>query len=237
MPTERPALTKEQVAQAESRIGITHPVLTVIENHLPTLIQLSNDYPKTSDNQGQSQYIREHYGFLADAFVEAGPYTLEPLDLIAIWSRVTRGVFPLYARYRLAGMVSSIYAIQGVENPEWRKFPRHYLETGELPECVTRDRGGLLYVQSRLRQIGESLEDIDFYIYGTREPAMSYAFQLAKREAEGDEEAKKKLEALILHEKTHTTPILSELLENFGNGYVSLYWPIEKTLGVLIETT
>lgn len=229
MPTERPILTAEQVATAENRRGVIHPVLAVIDHHLPTIARLHEGYAQITNNQEQQRFVSANYGFFADALVETGPYSLEPSELIVIWSRA-REVFSGYHRYSLAGMVSSAYAIQGAKNPEWRKFPRHYLETHELPEGVARDKSGLLHVQSRLDQVGESLEDISFYVYGTRKSAMSHAFQLAKRESEGDEEAKKELESLIAHEKAHKTPTLGELHENFGNGYVPLYFPIRDAL-------
>lgn len=215
MTAERPVLTKEQVTEAESRVGFSHPVLTVIESHRSKLVQLSEAYPKTTPD-GQHQYIRENYGFLADALVEAGPYTIEPLDLIAIWSLATTGLFPNYARYRLAEMVSGAYAIQGTENPEWRKFPRYTLEINELPEGVKRDKNELIYVQNRLDQVYANLDEIQFYIYGSRESSMHHVFILAKRSAEGDEAAKKELDALTLNEQMHKTPVLNELMENFG---------------------
>jgi hypothetical protein len=232
MSVERPILSGKQIARAERREGVSHPVLSVLEQHLPTIIQLNEGYSSLTDNQEQQRYIKKHYGFLADALVEAGPYTLEPTDLIAIWSRAQE-VFSGYHQQALAGMVSSVYAIQGAENSEWRKFPRHYLETSQLPEGVIKDKGGLLYVKSRLDQIGESLDDIDFYTYGTREPRMTYAFNLAKRGSEGDEAAKKELERLIAHEKAHQTPVLEAFHANFRNGYIPLYFPIVRALETL----
>ena len=232
MPVERPLLTKDQVAQAESRIGFTHPVLTVIEYNLPAIVQLAKGYSQIIDNQEQQRYIRRQYGFLADAIVEVGSYTLEPTDLIAIWSRA-REVFSGYHRYALAGMVSSAFAVQGAENPEWRKFPRHYLETSQLPEGVARDQNGLLDVCSKLNHIRESLGEISFYVNGTRESAMSHAFELAKRGSNGDKEAEQELETLIAHQKAHTTPTLAEIYENFGNGFTPLYFPIQRALEAL----
>jgi hypothetical protein len=226
---QRPELTGEQVSRAERRDGITHPVLSVIEQHLPTINHLTEGYSQITNNQEQQRYIREHYGFLADAFVEAGPYTMEPTDIVAIWSRATE-VFSGYHRYALAQMISSAYAIQGLDNPEWRRYPRHYLETSELPEEVTEDRDGMLHAQSRLDEIDRSLKDIDFYVYGTHESAMSLAFNLSKKEAAGDQEAKRQLEELIAHQESRTTPVLGQIHENFGNGLYPLYFPLMNAL-------
>jgi len=53
MSVERPLLTKKQVTQAEARIGFTHPVLNVIEEHLPVITSLSVGYSQITDNQEQ----------------------------------------------------------------------------------------------------------------------------------------------------------------------------------------
>lgn len=233
MTPEISPLTPEIVARAECRVGVTHPVISVIDKHLPTIRNLNEGYALLTDNQEQQRYIEEHYGFFADALVEALPFTLEPTDLISIWSRAIE-VFSGYHRYALVGMVSRAYAIQGLENPEWKKFPRHYLETRELPEGVLKDKSGLLHVKSRFYEIVQSLNDLDFYVYGMKGSAFEYAGQLAKREKDGDITAKEELERLVAHQKAHTTPTLGELHENFGNGLIWSYTISEtlRTLGV-----
>lgn len=234
MSAERPILTPEQYARAERRDDISHPVITVLDHHLPTLIRINQGYSAITGNQEQFAYISQNYGFLADALTEAGAYTLEPEDLIAIWSRA-REIFPQsrYQRYALAGMVSSVYAIQGVENPEWRRFPRHYLETSELPEGVTRDRNGLVHVSSRLDDVGDSLDELNRYVFGTKESGMEIAANLAKKLRDGDPDADRQLQELIALEKTRQTPLLGDIHENFGNGYVPLRFPIEDALRAL----
>ena len=78
-------------------------------------------------------------------------------------------------------MLSSAYAVQGLDNPAWKKFPRYYLEERGLPAEVIGDEIGIRHVIGRLDEIGANLLDIDFYVYGTREPAMTLAFNLAKK--------------------------------------------------------
>lgn len=231
MAVERPILTPEQYARAERREGIHHPVVAVIDQHLPAITQIEQGYSAITVNQDRFIYINQNYGFLADALVEAGSYTLDPEDLITIWSRA-REVFSQsrYQRYALAGMVASAYAIQGVENLEWTKFPRHYLETSELPEGVTRDRSGLLHVSRRLDEIGDSLDELNRYVFGTKESGMTLAANLAKRSRDGDPDADRQLEELFALEKARQTPLLGDIHENFGNGYVPLRFPIEDAL-------
>ncbi|MEX1052707.1 MAG: hypothetical protein WEC80_02570 [Patescibacteria group bacterium] len=220
MAPERNPLTPEAVSLAESRVGVIHPVISVIDNNLPTILKLTEGYNLITDNQEQQRYIAEHYGFFADSIIEALPFTLEPTDLISIWSRAIE-VFSGYHRYALVGMISSAYAIQGLENPEWKKLPRHLLEIGELPNEILHDSFGLLHVRKKVKEITESLDELDFYVYGMKGSTLEYAVQLAKREKEGDTTARVKLDRLTTHEKKSTTPTLREIHENFGNG---LFW-------------
>lgn len=234
MSAEMPQFTEEQVAQAERRESFSHPVLTVIEEHLPQIIQLNKGYSSIPivDTQEQQRYIKEHYGFLADALVDVNLYTLRPLEIVAIWSRAVE-VFSGYHRYALAGMVAAAYAIQEVESPSWRKFPKHYLETAKLPAEVLTDHSGLTQVIGRLDQIGVSLDKLDFYVYGTREPAMELAFELAGRIRNGDAQAQAELDRLIAHQRKYSTPVLKEIHENWGNGYIPLYFPLRNALETL----
>jgi hypothetical protein len=216
MSIERSELTQEQVARAEARIEFTHPVLSVIEQHLPAINSLQQDYSKIQDNQEQQRYIREHFGFLADAFVEAGPYTMTPTDIISIWSRAIE-VFPsLYQRYRLAAMISNAYAIQGLDNPDWKRFPRCYLETDKLPAEVTHDRKGIMYAKARFLDIRHSLDALVLYVYGTSNP-MDQACALGTRLRDGDMTAQTELDKLNAYQEEHKTPVLDEIGENFDN--------------------
>lgn len=236
MAPERIPLTPDIVAKAESRVGVIHPVISVINDNLDKIGPLNDLYKDIVGNKEQQEFIREHYGFLADAIVEASPFTLEPTDLISIWSRAIE-VFSGYHRYSLVTMISSAYAIQGLENPEWKKLPRHLLETGKLPDEVSHDSSSLLHIRKKVKEITESLNELDFYVYGMRGSAVEYAAQLAKIEREGDTSAREELERLVAYQKAHTTPTLGKLHENFGNG---LFWTLSlndalSRLGVKIN--
>ncbi len=231
MPVERQILTLDQVTKAENRIGISHPILTQIDNYLPEITRFQQGYPPT-DSKLQQRYISENFGFFADVITEVGPFTLKPHELISIWSR-TKEVFSTYQRYALAGIVSSAYAVQEAENQEWKKFPRYYLETGEIPDVVKKDKSGLLHVQNRLKLIDESLNDLSSYVHGTREPIITYTLNLARREREGDLEAKRELEVLLARQQNYQNPTITEIHENFGNGFTPLFFPIGKALSAL----
>lgn len=228
-------LTKEQVERAVRREGVQHPVITVLEHYEPQIAQLKG-YSAIKTNQGQQDYIDRNYGFLADAIEEAGDFSLGPLDLVAIWSKAMQ-VWPdnRYPRYSLAGMVSSSYGISGVPNPDdWRRFPRYWLEQSKLPKSVLQNQSGLSYVKRRLGEISRSIDEFDFYLYGTRESPMETAAKLAKKARDGDKEAKIELDRLIAQEreveKQPTTPLLNEIGENFGNGMITIRLDIEDAI-------
>ncbi len=236
MAGEIPSLTPENVALAEKRVGFTHPVIDVLDRNQPQFTWNYQAYNDINHPQEQQRYIAGHYGFLADDIVAVGPFTLEPLDLIAIWSRAME-TFSGYHRYALAGMVGSAFAIQGLENPDWKKFPRHFLETYELPSEVLKDKSGLLHVKNRLGQVSKSLAELSFYVFGTRESAMTLAFNLAKKESEGDQDAGRQLKELIARDERYNTPAIGELHENFGNGFTPLCLAVEDALEALGESS
>lgn len=231
MPAERPVLTRDQVMRAESRVGSTHPVLGVIDSQLPRILQLNQEFVPIMNSDKQQQFISERYGFMADALVEAGPFTLEPTDLLVIWSRAME-VFSGYHRYALAGMLSGAYAIQGLEDPEWKRFPRSWLETHQLPEPVRRDRTGLVHVCDRFDQIAESIDELDLYVDGVK-GGVSLAFELGRKLYDGDKTVEEELNALIAHSEEFKTPTIEEIHENFGNGFSLMRFIIRETAGDL----
>ncbi len=226
---EQPTLTREQVERAERREGIYHPVIALLESYAPQIEELNQRYRKITDNQEQQKFLRENLGFLADALEGTEDFTLTPLELIAIWSKAHE-FFSGYGRYALARMLSCAYAIKNGQNQAYRGFVRHRLEDRELPQEVKQDREGLLYIQRRLAEISASLDEVDFYTYGTRESAMELGFNLAKRVQEGDKVAQKELDTLIQREKEYKTEVLAELHENFGNGMIPVVMDISMAL-------
>ena len=184
MPAERPILTPDTVSQAETRRDVTHRIVAVLDQQAPRLAQLQEDYGQIANNQEEQCFISENYGFLADALVDAGSFSLQAEDLISIWSCAMDmfGTHGRYQRYALARMVSTAYAVQGVANPEWKTFPRSFAERAGLPDALITDREGLTHVQERLHDIGEAIDDINFYTYGTREDAMGLAFKLSGKD-------------------------------------------------------
>lgn len=229
MAAENPSFNRDQISRAEQRIGISHPVINTIDLCLPLVTHLNHEYDGIDNNQAQQRFILANYGFLADALVAAGHYTLKPLEIVAIWSRALE-VFSGYQKYAFGGIVSSAYAIQGLKNPEWQKVPRRLLETGRLPQALNKDRDGLLHIKGRLDEIDASLRELDFYTYGTREAGTDLAARLSMRIRGGDLDAKEELDRLISHYNEHKTNVLSHIHENVGTGLIPVYGVIRRAL-------
>lgn len=214
--------TKEEYAQAERREGYSqHPVIVTIDRFLPQIALLNQGISSMGNPQESQQYIKKNYGFFADALMDAGPYTLKSLEIVAIWSKVGE-VFSGRESYSLARMVAAAYAVQGASNPVWRNFPRYSMENNKLPDKVAKDIAGINSVMSKLDDIGQSQDEIILYASGGIKDDMLVAVELGKRIASGDQEARIELDKIIGLSKTYKTPLLSKIIENWGNGCSTL---------------
>lgn len=103
------------------------------------------------------RYVMENSGFMADGIEAIKTFTLEPLDLVAIWSIVQTYK---YHRYYLATVVPASYAIQGRTNSIWDSFPKQYTQSGEIPAQVLEDHEGLVAVHRRLARVKTNLSKV-----------------------------------------------------------------------------
>lgn len=231
MQAERATLTPQQIALAESRVDFTHPLITALDNNLPQINIVLAGSAAITDASDYQRYDKQNYGFLADAFASAGPFTLEPLEIVSIWSRVGK-IAPnsRLPRYELARMMINAYAIQGTSHKGWQSFPRHFLETNELPAEVLEDKVGIKHVTSRMLQVHQSLMDLDAYAYGDRDSGPEATAKLALRIQEGDKNAQEEYEKLLEYYKAHRNELLEIIHENFGNAFVLLSPLIKRYL-------
>lgn len=180
MTAEGLQLTREQVILAERRIGPSHPVVATIDRYLPRIQQWNATCDALADRDKINRYINNHLGSLAKAFVKV-PYTLKPLDIIQIWSKVAE-VTP-YGHYAFAEIISAAYGVWGLDNPAWKRFPRHYIEhTGsKLPKEVIHDETGLTHVRQRLAHVADSVSAIDSFRHSDHWAMWLEAKEAAKR--------------------------------------------------------
>jgi hypothetical protein len=221
--SNRPVLTPEVVARAERREGLTHPVITIINRHLPEITELNNRYSGVEAQQQQS-FIRENYGFLADGLANAGNFSLSSENIISIWS-FAQEVFPQENNYHgraLAGMVTSAYLIQGLSDQSWKTLPRHYLETLELPETVNSESNVIQHFQNRISDINNRMTDIYTYLYGGMDTGPAYLARLGIRAEAGDAEAAREQEEIQRYHTEHRNELLSDINDSFAPHIINL---------------
>lgn len=224
-------LSKEQVLKAEQRIDAAHPVIVALAAHEPRITEINEKLKGITSNTNQQRYVAENFGFLLDDVQQINGFPLGPLDLVAIWSKAGEIFDSNYEHYALARIVATAYAVQGTSNPAWNSFPRQEIETHSLPAELVEDKEGLLHVKKRLDEIGDSINELEYYSSGVRGKfATTMAVELAKRINSGDTEAKNELDALLAYNKEHSSLILGRIGENFGNALIGVYMRIEAAL-------
>lgn len=220
--------TRDDVLRAETRVGITHPILTVLDREAPRISTVTQAAIALPDNQAANQYIESNSGFLFDAIEDAAPFTLNPLELVAIWSR--SGEFRKH-RYLIARALSISYAIQGVPASDlWRRSPRRFIENQSLPSEVTTDPIGLTFVKARLGELYVNLDALELAVYGTSEPPIELGSKLAKRMKDGDPEAEQEYRNFQALMNERKIPLLNDLSEAFGNGMMPVSLAIDDAL-------
>jgi hypothetical protein len=218
MPIERLQYTEEQMKNAEARIGFTHPVLSVIEEQLPAIGRFQEAYTQISDSTKQDRYAHAHLGFLADALVKKGPFSMTATDIVAIWSRI-REVFSFFhSTSRLSEIVAYAYAVGELDDPKWKQFPRRFFQTSKFPQEVLSDTEGIANVKRKFREIQKSLDDIDLYAFGTTNPMVEGMIIYAKAQ-NGDAAAQAQYEELIARMGRRQTRVIDDIRDAFGNGF------------------
>lgn len=232
--TERTILTREQVEAAERREGITHPIIDLLEKHEEYILDTNKKIPSAGSRDTFWGFYIDNFGFLADELEEIGEFSVEPLDLIAIWSK-TLDLFHDYQRYAFSRMLSAAYVLAGNSGIDNKGATRFLLENDELPAYLLDDPKVLMAMRERFDIISRSLKDVDFYVNGIEESAITVASRLAKLERDGDVEAGKRLQEMIDRQNEFLTPVLDNLHENFGNGMVPLRMFVSEALEDLVQ--
>jgi len=138
----------------------SHPVIAVLEAQGEKLHGLTEQLGVMGfGHDGERDFIRENFGFLADDVVDAGEFTLEAPDLLDVWTKVLDVLENRHLRYRFAAIVAGGFAVQPLADPRWRAFPRHYHEARVLQEELREDQAGLDVVRSRLGGVFVQLDE------------------------------------------------------------------------------
>lgn len=228
-------LREEDVKAAERLEGpyAKHPVVAVLEGHAREISAFNRGYFAIKGDHPEAFRVKQDYPrtsgvFLVDALRKASPFTLEPLAMVAIWSKAMEllpdeprnSIFhdTPYHRHVFTEVVASVCAVQDA-GQEWQQFPRTYLQERRLPEDVLDDRQGAKYVFDQLGDVISSCREIGYYLGGTRQDIS----KLISRALRGDEKADRELELYRESIRMRKTPATLNILENFGHGPMHMH--------------
>lgn len=221
-------LDQEMVEQASRREGISHPIITLLEEHQSRIAELNAGAPPRPD-PNYDGYIKKHYGFLVDAMVEAGEFTLYPQETIAIWSKAVEVLSKSQPhRHIFATALVGAFAIQGMSEPERKQLPRHFVETGQLPDVIAQNRPSLEHLQKRLGQLSESLGAVIGYVFGVDD--IQVVTKLVMEAGCRNQKAIADLEILADYHQAHNNTVLALVSENIGAGLEAWNTAISRKL-------
>lgn len=215
-------LAEEEVNRAIKREGIEHPVLTLFERYSSQIEGFSQGYQQVA-KEYQSKYIKENFGFFADALEELGEFSLSPLETIAIWSQASEFHLP---RYQMAAALATAYASAGIrkDKPHWKGVTKHLIENAEYPAGVLEDEEGVNTFKANFAELDQSLEEIEFYRLGSRVHMQDLLDAMIK----GDSSAGDKLRAMSPRTNQPQMQLLGTIRENFGNGMQLVFLPLAE---------
>lgn len=152
-------LTREGVEKAIRREGPPHVLVGLLELHQA---KITPPTCPTLNAKEQYQFAGSNWDSLVQGVASAGEYSLEPLDLITIWSKVSE-VLPehFYLRYYWASVISVFYAGHGLPAGQER-IPFHLLHN-TLPFNTEEDAKTLTHLGNRLDEVIESVNQIRAY--------------------------------------------------------------------------
>ncbi len=211
---DTPTLTKEQIETAKK--DVSHPVVQVLLDMQDYIGKFNLNCKEREGSEDYQSFIGENLAPVAERLEELYNFYLGPLDLVSVWSKVTQDFQSLYARYNLAAAIPSAYGKIGITSNGWEGIIPFIAKEKRLPERVMGDEKNQLYFYKRLMDVTKSLDELDFYSYGTRE---NFADVAEKAYVDGNQEAKIELEKIITWQKEHKDAILLGIHENFGNGF------------------
>lgn len=218
--------TRDDVVRVASGIGVSHPVIDVLDAHRVKLLEMVEE-ARVLDPDNRDEYLKARLGFLADEIEDIGGFPATPLDLLAIWTR--EDCFQTF-RYDIAEMISLSYAISDLPDQRWHRFPRFHLEKSAQVEKSLRDLAGLRTIRTRLVQINRATDTLDMVVYGTKKPANHIVRALMRRAAKGDKKADKECETFLDIVRTKRIPVVHSLGEAFENGVGALLQNIGNAL-------
>ena len=168
------------------------------------------------------RFIDTNLGFMADKMHRVSDFTLEPLEIVSIWSCIEDA--PQAARSPFSRLLIASYAVQGmglIEGmetevaPSWQPVPEFYMRDGEIPKFSQREDRALEHIKMRTENILDSLRDLTVYVYGTDIPD-DMRERLTYGVTHQEEGAVAGLEVFTTREKERLVPTVAGVLREFA---------------------
>lgn len=227
-------LSKEQVDRAGRREGINHVVIEVLELNRSKLMEIDKALDGVKVTGEAREFIREHLGFLAEEFKGVAPFSLELLETIAIWSKLTEIVSHESLRDDIGFLLQLSYVVQGLDDPVWKDFPRYFLEKSELPPGAVNDKGGLSHVRRRAAEHEQTFyEQLYKYMWGSDKHIMALCWDAVNAvRVNADrrvvERATRRYEDARAHGDVYATPLLLKIVKEFCNPKMALFFDLSE---------
>lgn len=211
-------LTRGQIEVAKK--DITHPVVQVFLSMQDEIKEFNLAYRKIKENREAQRYITDNITPFAMRLNQLEDFTLEPLDLVSIWSRINRDFGGAYTGYNLAATIPTTYGTRGIDLKKWKEVVPFIAKNRKFPEEFLIDEPNQIKFWARLKNVRESLKELDYYQYGTKE---NWGDLVNKAYGEGNKESREKVERIVAWQEEHRDEILGKIYENFGNGFSPLF--------------
>lgn len=232
-------LSKDKVDRAERREGINHKIIDVLEASRDKLIEIDKGLDGVSATGDARAFIGKRLGFLAEEFGKVAPFTLELLEIVAIWSKLTEIVSHESLRDDVAFLLELSYAVQGLDDPLWKDLPKYFLETSELPANVINRASELSYVRERAGELEQKLmRGLYKYMWGSDKHIMELGFDIIRPGAgpKNVEEAKRRYEEACARAVEHKTPLLLKVIKEFCISRMVLFYDLsERALPFVVK--
>ncbi|MBL7055439.1 hypothetical protein ISS07_00840 [Candidatus Woesearchaeota archaeon] len=218
-------LSIEEVEKSVAREGVEHPLLTILDELTPQFQKYFAERPETNEPSTANDYIKNNLGFFAEAIDQTADYNLEPLDLIAIWSKAEEIGMSRYDTTEMSGMIAAKYAAQGLKDPAWKNMASKNLKSSDLSSDALNRSDDVVVFRSRLEQVSASVDALDEY--RSADGSASVSDVIAYMNTPGNTIEGWKAQAKEKSTQPHEE-FLGRITENFGNGMTVLYMNTSK---------
>ncbi|MFH1500978.1 MAG: hypothetical protein ABIE22_03470 [archaeon] len=225
---ETPTLTKGRIEAAKKYQG--HPVVKEFRRMRNYLCAAEEAYDILEEEELKERVIEATGMVIAENLKSVEISNMGEEDIISIWSWVcneSSGIVPAL-RHRLSSIIPAVYAIRGMEYSDWGFVPIQVAQTNTLPEECLQDTVNACRFYSKLQEVYQSIDEIEFYTKGIRGGFTALGDLTKKAYREDDKEALAEIGRLEQWSSEHEDDLLGTIEENFNNGLGGLIGYIKR---------